>query len=148
MQQVVAERLERDHVAAQRRGAGWRSRLRLPALVRRPPGTDRPHPQLVQEPLDLRHRVVPGRADDAAVRRHLHLGEGEQQPLALADEVVRVLARGVGVTLPTTGQGFATAFNPIALVPGMIGTTSWLQWVVADPFFNVGHSESASFTVF
>jgi cytochrome c peroxidase len=52
------------------------------------------------------------------------------------------------VTLATTPEGFATAFNPVALVPGMIGTTSWLQWVVVDAGFNVGHSESAFFTVF
>jgi hypothetical protein len=52
------------------------------------------------------------------------------------------------VTLPTTAQGFATVMSPVALVPAMIGTTSWLQWVVVDAGFNVGHSESAFFTVF
>jgi hypothetical protein len=52
------------------------------------------------------------------------------------------------VTLPTTTEGFATALTPVALVPAMIGTTSWLQWVVVDAGFNAGHSESAFFTVF
>jgi cytochrome c peroxidase len=51
------------------------------------------------------------------------------------------------VTLPTTAEGFATAHQPVLLVPAMIGTTSFLQWVVADTFGDIGHSESAWFTV-
>jgi cytochrome c peroxidase len=51
------------------------------------------------------------------------------------------------VGLTTTAQGFATAQQPIVLTPGMIGTTSFLQWVVSDGTW-VGHSESARFTVF
>lgn len=52
------------------------------------------------------------------------------------------------VSLPITPQGFATAHQPVVLVPGMIGTTSFLQWIVFDPSGDVGFSESARFTPF
>ena len=51
-------------------------------------------------------------------------------------------------TLGTTPQGFATAQVPIMLNPGMIGVTSYLQWIVMDPMMVFGYSESSWFTPF